>query len=346
MLAAHDALTLLGLRGLGPQAVARLGDRFSSLAEAVEAGDEALHGAVTAQGRASLRDRSAVEGALDRAREQMEQAQGLGVAVLSAADEAYPEWLRLLPDRPPVLYVRGALRPGRRYVACIGTREPSEWGRTVTARITRELAAAGWSIVSGLALGVDSIAHRAALEVGAHTVAVLGNGLSTLYPKANKGLAEDVVASGGALMSELPMAAPVLPRNLVQRDRLQCGMSAGTVVHQTDVKGGSMHTVRFTLLQGRLLFAPVPTRAPAVEEKSRGILALTQLPGRELARLLGASASEEYGALLRQLGDTPAAVGIRTRDDYPKLLAALEAAAGGGRSPGPVRDSVQMGLSL
>ena len=238
-------------------------------------------------------------------------------------DDDYPDWLRQISDRPPILHVRGRLRPGRRYVACVGTRQPSVFGQAAARGISGFLAAQGWTIVSGLALGVDTLCHEATLEAGGHTVAILANGLDSVYPAQNRGLAERILAAGGALLSEQPLGTPALPRHLVSRDRLQSGMSAATIVMQTDLLGGTMHTVRFTLLQDRLLIAPVPQETHADEPKSRGILALTQHTGAELAPLVGASGA--YAELLtKKFADRPVALPLYGRDSYAPLLEMLE----------------------
>jgi DNA processing protein len=271
----------------------------------------------------------------------MDEARQHDVRVLTSADGEYPALLRRIPDRPPVLYVKGMLRESLRSVACIGTREPSEFGAEVTRRIVAALAERGWSIVSGLAIGVDTLSHHAALEHRAHTVAVLANGLDTVYPKSNEKLAWRILEQGGALVSEQPFKTPPIGRNLVQRDRLQSGMSLGTIVMQTDIVGGSMHTVRFTMLQQRLLFAPVPRGRHAEEKKSRGIVALTRETGRELKRRIDADG--EYAALLEQeFASKPPAVPLESREDYEKLFALLEHAKDHG--PAPRRAREQMGM--
>ncbi|MCY1018260.1 DNA-processing protein DprA [Pyxidicoccus sp. MSG2] len=246
--------------------------------------------------------------------------------MLSFADPEYPLFLKAIPDRPSVLYVKGTLPPDHRTIACIGTREPSTFGTEVTKRITGFLASRGWSIVSGLALGVDALAHQAALDASGHTVAILANGLDAVYPKKNAQLAEQILARGGAWVSEQPFGAPAVPRNLVQRDRLQSGMSVGIIVMQTDIEGGSMHTVRFCLTQGRQLWAPLPPPGVhAAEPKSQGILALCQKPGRELARIF--SHESEYADLLeRSFATRPPARAIEGRQDYEVLLSQLEEA--------------------
>jgi DNA processing protein len=171
---------------------------------------------------------------------------------------------------------------------------------------------------------VDTHCHEAALEVGGHTVAVLANGLDSVYPRQNTGLAERILATGGALLSEQPPGTPALPKHLFRRNRIQSGMSAATVVMQTDLVGGTMHTARYTLLQGRLLVAPVPQGAHAAEAKSRGLLALTQRTGTNLAGLL--EAKDTYARLLvRKFADRPVAMAITGCEYYDQLLDALEA---------------------
>ncbi|MBI3184625.1 MAG: DNA-protecting protein DprA [Myxococcales bacterium] len=338
---ATGVLTLLGLRGIGPQTADRLVTRFGTLGELREASPRDLEGAVSAGALPTLREEKAWEIAHRHAQELLEEADRRSVQVLTAWEDTYPVHLRTIPDRPLVVYLRGQLPTSPRTVACIGTREPTHFGEKATRGIVSALVERGWSIVSGLALGVDALAHEAALEAKGHTVAILGNGLDAVYPKKNADLAERILAAGGAWMSEQPFGAPAVPRNLVQRDRLQSGMSVGTVVMQTDIVGGSMHTVRFTLLQGRLLFAPVPQGPHAAEPKSRGILALTQRTGVELARLL--ETQGEYAELLRrEYATRPVATPIVGREDYDKLLQTLEAVVEGRRPAG--RRDPQLGL--
>lgn len=318
-------LTLLGLRGVGPQTAERLAARFESLSELRAAPTAELAEDASSQAVRSLQDELAWERAEERADRLVERAHELGVRIHTVADDEYPQRLKAIHDHPPVLFIKGRVA-GPQAVACIGTREPTYFGAKVTRGITTYLAERGWSIVSGLAIGVDSLAHEAALDAGAHTVAVLANGLDAIYPKKNAALADRILESGGALISEQPFGTSAIPRNLVQRDRLQSGMSVGTIVAQTDIVGGSMHTVRFTLMQGRRLFAPVPRAAHAEETKCRGIRALTERSGRELVDLVGAK-GEYADLLMRQFADRPVATPIASRDDYQALLEALEEAA-------------------
>jgi DNA processing protein len=308
-----------------------------------DASPDSLSGTVSTQAYSNFRDFAVWAAALERANRTIQEARRYEVTILTVADEQYPDWLRTITDHPPLLFLKGKLQGGLRHVATIGTREPSLFGEEVTRRIVSVLAEKGWSIVSGLALGIDALSHQAALDSGGHTVAILGNGLDTVYPKKNARLAEEILTNGGALLSEQMFGTPAIPRNLVQRDRLQCGMSAGTVVMQTDVIGGSMHTVRFTLMQKRLLFAPVPSGSHANERPSRGTMALTHLHGPELARLLNANG--EYASLLENdFRDRLVATPLTNRDDYMKLLSMLDTAISSRVSKIPLEVESQLKL--
>ncbi len=336
-------LTLLALRGIGPQATERIASRFATLGDVFDASPQHLTGTVSSHVSSILRDKRAWKRAHDRALKILDQADEHSVRVLTASNDEYPVWLREIPDRPPVIYVKGKLPPGRRYVACIGTRKPSRFGELATQRITAHLVENGWSIVSGLAIGVDTLAHQATLDAEGHTVAVLANGLETVYPKKNKALAEQIIEAGGAWLSEQPFGAAVIPRNLVRRDRLQSGMSAGTIIMQTDVEGGSMHTVRFTLLQKRRLFAPVPNGQHSEELKSQGVLALTQKSGAVLSDLL--EAQGEYRDLLQgPYRDKPPAVPLNGSEDYRDLLGQLDEMLLSPTGDAQVRTDSQIGL--
>lgn len=325
---AAGILTLTALRGIGPATAERLAERFSVLDAILGAEPAKLRSVVSAAVAECLHEPTAIVNASQKAQRVLDEADRLGVRVLSVFDADYPAALRLLSDRPPVLFVKGKLPP-RRSVACIGTREPSEFGEIVSDRIVETLVGANWTIVSGLAIGVDTLSHRAALRHGGQTVAVMAGGLEGIYPKQNTKLAEEVLERGGALVSEQPFGVPPSPRNLVQRDRLQSGLSIATFVMQTDIKGGSMHTVRFTVQQDRLLFAPVPQGRHAAEPKSQGILAMTQLSAIRFAD--AARAEGDYRRiLLERYNNRPVAVPLASREDYASMLELLESRLGDG----------------
>ncbi len=228
---------------------------------------------------------------------QLEQAQELGVRILSLADPEYPRLLRLIPSPPPLLYVKGHLPSELRGVACVGTRYPTTWGHTVTERITHKLVEEGYTIISGLALGIDRAAHSAALVAGGQTIGVLPCGLDAVYPSRHQHLAERIIEQLGALISEQPFGGRLHRGAFVKRNRIQSGLALATVVMQSVVQGGTMHTARFCQKQGRLLCVIEPQGRYALESKSQGNL-----------------------VLLKE-SDTFA---LRSAADYPRLLAQLE----------------------
>ncbi len=194
---------------------------------------------------------------------------------LTLSDKRYPARLRNLSDPPPLLYVRGdvELLARERLVAVVGTREPTVFGTSAAEELDGR--AGGW-------LGGESSVDwpRAstrspialALEHGAPTIAVMGGGLDRVYPAENKGLAAQIIDSGGALISEQPFGEQARPQHLIARDRLQSGLSVAVVVAQSGVRSGTMHTVRFAATQGRPLFCPVPHNENAASEGLRVLL--------------------------------------------------------------------------
>ena len=239
---------------------------------------------------------------------------------LTLSDERYPDRLRNLPDPPPLLYVRGdvELLARERLVAVIGTREPTVFGISAAQELTGALADGGWGIVSGLAKGIDTIAHRTALEHGAPTIAVMGGGLDRVYPAENKGLAAQIVEEGGALISEQPFGEQARPQHLIARDRLQSGLSVAVVVAQSGVRSGTMHTVRFAAAQGRPVFCPVPHRENSASE---GLRVLLERPASDLCSILPAWRGAK--ALCERLGDQPLARPV-TRKGLEELVGAVE----------------------
>lgn len=323
---AAGLLTLLQLRGVGALTAIRLASRFAHLAEMVEASSESFRGLAKKPVIDALRNAGALHAAHGEALRQMEAAASQGVRLISYFADDYPRMLRRISDPPALLYVKGPLEPDEPCVACVGTREPTEFGRSAARRICAMLAERGYSIVSGLALGIDGECHQAALDHGGRTIAVLGNGLDSIQPVKHRGLAQRLLERGGALVSEQPLTAKALGRNLIRSVRIQSGLSLGTFVMQTDIDGGTMHTVRSTLEQGRLLFVPEPTGDSQFEDANRGIIALAEQFGPQLAGTLQAPAGFRE-ILERQFRDRPTAWRIRGGIDDAALLENLRAAA-------------------
>jgi DNA processing protein len=177
-----------------------------------------------------------------------------GIDLLTWDDARFPANLRALPDAPMVLFMRGALEPGdAKAVAIVGTRSPSEVSAGLALALGRELAARGLTIVSGLALGIDTAAHRGAIEAG-RTLAVLGSGIRMIHPKENADLAQQI-AGCGALLSELHPNTPPRGQQLMARDRIVSGLSRAVVVVEAGEKSGSLDTAAKAKKQGRLVFA-------------------------------------------------------------------------------------------
>ena len=160
-------------------------------------------------------------------------------------------------DQPPkTLHYLGTLPSSRQpSVAIVGTRKPTSYGREVASRFARELAQAGVVIVSGLALGIDATAHRACLDSGGTTIAVLGNGLHRLYPVANRALGERIIHEGGAVISEYPEGTEPYPSNFLQRNRLVSGLADAVVIIEAASRSGTLNTAMHALGQGRDIFA-------------------------------------------------------------------------------------------
>lgn len=198
--------------------------------------------------------------ACQKAERQIEAAEQAQARIISAVDPEYPRRLAATKDDPFILYVKGELAPdGKHSVAIIGTREPTAHGIQIAHRVSKFFAEKGSSIVSGLALGCDAVAHETALQCGGHTVAVLAHGLQTISPSKHKELADRILESGGALVSEYPFGQSAQAQQFVKRDKTQAGLVDGVVMIQSGLRGGSLHASRATLEYGRWLAVPYPT---------------------------------------------------------------------------------------
>ncbi|MCQ2430595.1 MAG: DNA-processing protein DprA [Clostridia bacterium] len=186
----------------------------------------------------------------------MEYCDKYGVGLLFYQDAGYPASLRAIPDPPVMLYWQGQL-PDFAHLLCIsvvGTRKMSEYGKRMAYKIGYELAAADTVVISGMALGIDSVATAGALRAGGRTVAVLGSGIDITYPPAHTGLRQ-VIQKHGAVITEFPPATRPEPRNFPIRNRIISGLSQGTVIVEADLKSGALITAKTALVQGRNIFA-------------------------------------------------------------------------------------------
>lgn len=195
-----------------------------------------------------------------KAEDIQERSSNLGITVVSFVDANYPKCLRVIPDPPPVLHVRGtpdilAKAPG---VAVVGTRQASKVGLEIAERLGRFLSESGWIVVSGLAIGIDQAAHKGCMEGRTPTLAVLAHGLHKASPKTNELLGMKILETGGAWISEHPIGVEPRKHFFVPRNRIQTGLSAASVIVEAGLNSGSTSQARFCLEQGRPLFAVVP----------------------------------------------------------------------------------------
>ena len=167
----------------------------------------------------------------------------------------YLQILANIPKKPVLLHYIGTLPSERRpTVTIVGTRKPTSYGREITSKFARDLASKGVVIVSGLALGVDSIAHTAALESNGTTLAVLGNGLPTIYPAANRQLAENIIKSGGAIMTEYENDTPAMSHQFLERNRIVSGLADAIIITEAASRSGTLNTAAHALEQGKEVF--------------------------------------------------------------------------------------------
>ncbi len=254
----------------------------------------------------------------DAALREVDQAARQGIRIVTQHDPAYPVLLLEIPDPPPFLYVRGDLTRCRCPVAIVGSRNATPYGHKITKRISRDLVAHGITVVSGMARGIDTVAHEGVLEAEGVTVAVLGSGLECVYPRENKTLFERI-AQTGAVVSELPLTAGPDAHHFPQRNRIISGMSVGTVVVEATRRSGSLITARMAAEQNREVFA-VPGSIDSF--KSIGTHRLIK-NGAKLVTQVG-DILEELPAWARGLSAPPEASADTGRETKPSL-AGMEA---------------------
>jgi DNA processing protein len=337
-----DWIALNMTPGVGPRVAARLLERFGSaegVFAALRSELERLRLKPETVESLVLKDRHAEA---TREVERLREIEGADVLVLD--DGTYPALLRETPDPPVTLYVRGQWAECLEApcVAVVGSRRCSSYGQNVALMLGRELASRGVTIISGLARGIDAAAHRGALEAGGRTVGVLGTGIDEVYPRDHRKLADEILARGGALVTQFPLGTPPAPENFPYRNRIISGLSLGVVVVEASELSGSLITARLALEQGREVFA-VPGNVTSRNSfgtnyliKSAGAKLVqqwqdvaTELPADVAARLLppepkkkGASAAAP-GLLPADLSDAERVVCQLINADDPVHIDAL-----------------------
>jgi DNA processing protein len=243
---------------VGPARLRRLLDTFGTLSSAWQAPESELRRCLEGRAKNEL---VRIRKTLDVASTYETIARN-GVRITTPIDLSYPALLAEIPAPPPVLYYRGELlETDRTAVAIVGTRRFTPYGRDMAARLASELARAGVTIVSGLARGIDGVAHQAALDAGGRTIAVLGSGIDRVYPPEHRKLAQRITEQGAVLSDYLPDTPPD-GINFPPRNRIISGLSLGVVVVEAPDKSGALITVDFAADQGRDIFAvPGPVNA-------------------------------------------------------------------------------------
>src|SRR3989344_4525568 len=203
--------------------------------------------------------------------------------LITQSDSDFPELLKTIPHSPKELYAIGPVHAQEQCIAIVGTRNCSSYGKQVTLQLGTELSKAGLTIVSGLAPGIDTWAHKAALQAHGRTIAVIGAGLDdkSIYPKENLKLSREIVGTGGALISEYPPGTKGTNFTFPERNRIVSGLSLGVLVVEAKEKSGSLITANLAIKQGKLLFA-VP--GPITSSVSRGTNFAIQQLGATLVR--------------------------------------------------------------
>ncbi|GAB4477573.1 MAG: DNA-processing protein DprA [Anaerolineae bacterium] len=297
------------VKGVGPARVARLLEVFGSLREAWHANPAALAGAGLDQ--RTLESFEQTRRRFDLGAE-LARLDRLGIALFTWDDPEYPvllSQLRLIDQAPPVLYVRGTLLETDEWaITVVGTRSVSAYGRQVTHQLAADMAASGLTIVSGLARGVDAVAHQAALEAGGRTIALLPCGLDQIYPPEHRSLAARIMRSG-ALISIFPLGTTPDAHKFPIRNRVMSGLGRGVLVTEAGDKSGALLTAGYALEQGREVFA-VPGNITT--RSSMGVNRLIQdgahpvLSAQDIFEVLKLEHVAEYAAAREELPDLSA----------------------------------------
>ncbi len=242
----------------------------------------------------------------------MKRVADSGVQVITWDDDAYPRRLKEIDQPPPLLFVRGSINVEDDWaVSVVGTRRVTPYGRQVASEIARYLAQNGVTVVSGLARGVDAIAHQTAMQAGGRTLAILGSGVDTIYPPEHRKLAEDI-SKQGAVISDYPLGTQPESRNFPPRNRIIAGLSLATIVVEAGETSGALITAEFAVNQGRDVFAvPGSILTPQSEGTNRLIeqgarpllrmseilesLKLEQIPQKQASRKAIAASPEKIG---------------------------------------------------
>jgi len=275
-----DLYTLKLIPGIGDTTLRKIIDSRKSIRELVDADEEELK-TLIARNRASVAIHALKE-ELDHFQEKavsdIDAMHECGIEMLTSESEQYPQYFHLIKDKPLFLYCRGNLDllNNTPSVAIIGTRECTQSGFLTAQQMARAFVKKGYCIVSGLAEGIDTAAHKGALMESGNTISVLVD-VKNIYPKANSQLSEDIINNGGLLIAENPPGCKAVGGLFVKRDRLQSALSLAVVPIETAVKGGTMHTVRYAGEQKMLLLGPDFSTSPSYNYNTKQFSGISKL---------------------------------------------------------------------
>lgn len=306
------------VRGIGAVRFQQILSFFGDLSLAWDAPAEAFREAGLPERALSNLLRLRDETDLDALYESIQQKD---VQVLTLLDDDYPKLLRQIDQAPPVLYVRGTLLPADDFaIAMVGTRRISDYGQQITRDTSLYLAGHGLTIVSGLARGVDALAHQSALQAGGRTIAVLGSGVDVIYPPEHRTLA-DAIIENGAIISDYPLGTQPEGVNFPPRNRIISGLSLATVVVEAGERSGALITADFAVEQGRDVFAvPGNILSPSSKGTNRLIQkgAFALVSPQDVLDLLELSQVEDYQEARQALpADTTEAKILQSMDYEP-----------------------------
>ncbi len=252
------------MRGVGPATLAALQSSIGEIEKVFELSEKEL---LSLQGINKTATQSILEnrGKIFPAEEE-EKAAKAGIHIITRIDDDYPQWLKNFPDAPIVLYVMGKIaEQDKKSIAVVGTRHPTHYGRDMAERISKDMVRCGFTVISGLARGIDTIAHKSAVGVGGRTIAVIGGGLDYIYPPENKELAKKI-SENGAVISEFPFGRVPDKTTFPIRNRIISGLSMGVLVVEAGLTSGALITVNTGLEQGKAIFA-LPGRVDSPASK-------------------------------------------------------------------------------
>lgn len=248
----YNALNLIPQ--MGPIRFEKLCDYFNTIKDAWDANSEEYE-------RAGL-EKNVVERIIQLKKEispekEFEKLAKENIKIVTKEDSSYPKLLKEIHSAPALLYYRGKIKEDKFTIAIVGSRKVSIYGRQVASQLARELSQAGLTIVSGMALGTDGIAHRECLKLGSRTIAVLGSGINTnnIYPSSNYQIAKEIISREGMIVSEYPIGTPPLKQHFPARNRIISGLSLGTIVIEAARSSGTLIIAKFALEQNREVFA-------------------------------------------------------------------------------------------